>query len=98
MELLHGAGGLAVLAHPAEIENLPLVNTLLSTIPFDGIEVYHPSAEGKMRQCFLQMAEKYKLLVSGGSDFHGVEGRFPEQLGIFKVYAEKVNIIQKMLK
>ncbi len=98
VELLHGAGGLAVLAHPAEIENLPLVNTLLSTIPFDGIEVYHPSADEKMQQCFLQMAQKYKLLVSGGSDFHGVEGRFPEQLGIFKVYAEKVNIIQKMLK
>ena len=98
VELLHGAGGLAVLAHPAEIENLPLVNTLLSTIPFDGIEVYHPSADEKMQQCFLQMAEKYNLLVSGGSDFHGVEGRFPEQLGIFKVYAEKVNIIQKMLK
>ena len=48
VELLHGAGGLAVLAHPAEIENLPLVNTLLSTIPFDGIEVYHPSADEKI--------------------------------------------------
>ena len=43
------------MAHPAEIENLPLVNTLLSTIPFDGIEVYHPSADEKMQQCFLQM-------------------------------------------
>ena len=59
------------MAHPAEIENLPLVNTLLSTIPFDGIEVYHPSADEKMQKCFLQMAQKYKLLVSGGSDFHG---------------------------
>lgn len=52
----------------------------------------------KNEAMLLQMAEKYKLLVSGGSDFHGVEGRFPEQLGVFKVYSEKVNIIQTMLK
>ncbi len=97
-ELIHGAGGLAVLAHPAEIEDLPLVNTLLKNIKFDGIEVYHPSADEKMQQYFRELAEKYQLLVSGGSDFHGVEGRFPEKLGIFKVYSDNVSIIQKMME
>lgn len=47
VRLLHEAGGLAVLAHPAEIENLDLVNKLLANISFDGIEVYHPSADAK---------------------------------------------------
>lgn len=41
--LLHQAGGLAVLAHPSEVENRQLVQTLLRNIDFDGIEVYHPS-------------------------------------------------------
>ena len=64
----------------------------------DGLEVYHPSADEKMQQYFAQLAAKYKLLTSGGSDFHGVEGRFPEQLGVFKVDSDKVSIIQTMVK
>lgn len=96
--LLHQADGIAVLAHPAEIENLQLVNTLLSTIPFDGIEVYHPSADARMQQYFTGLAHKYHLLTSGGSDFHGVEGRFPEQLGVFKVYSENLSIIPTLVK
>ena len=98
VELLHGAGGIAVLAHPAELENLPLVEMLLKNIPFDGIEVYHPSADEKLQQHFAQLAQKYNLLTSGGSDFHGVEGRFPEQLGVFKVESSKVDIIKTMIK
>lgn len=98
VSLLHEAGGIAVLAHPAEIENLNLVNTLLTNIAFDGLEVYHPSADEKMQQYFAQLAAKYNLLTSGGSDFHGVEGRFPEQLGVFKVDSDKVSIIQTMVK
>lgn len=98
VQLLHQAGGIAVLAHPAEIEDLPLVNKLLANIPFDGIEIYHPSADERMQQYFLGLAAKYKLLTSGGSDFHGVEGRFPEQLGVFKVYSENVSIVKTMLK
>ena len=100
------------MAHPAEIENLNLVNTLLTNIAFDGLEVYHPSADEKMQQYFAQLAAKYNLLTSGGSDFHGVEGlltsggsdfhgvegRFPEQLGVFKVDSDKVSIIQTMVK
>lgn len=98
VQLLHQAGGIAVLAHPAEIEDLLLVNKLLANIPFDGIEVYHPSADEKMQRYLICLADKYKLLTSGGSDFHGVEGRFPEQLGVFKVYSENVSIIKTILK
>lgn len=98
VQLLHQAGGIAVLAHPAEIENIALVNTLLTNIPFDGIEIYHPSADEKMQQYFAGLAAKYNLLTSGGSDFHGVEGRFPEQLGVFKVYSEKITVVKTMLK
>ncbi len=98
VRLLHEAGGIAVLAHPAEIENLQLVNMLLTNIAFDGIEVYHPSADEKMQQYFAQLAQEKQLYISGGSDFHGVEGRFPEQLGVFKVDSSKTSIIQTMVK
>lgn len=91
--LLHQAGGLAVLAHPSEVENRQLVQTLLRNIDFDGIEVYHPSADSKAQQYWLELAREFGLMASGGSDFHGVSGRFPEQLGIFEVLYTNVKSV-----
>ena len=43
--LIHAAGGIAVLAHPSELADASLPERLLRTVPFDGLEVYHPSAD-----------------------------------------------------
>lgn len=84
--LIHKAGGLAVLAHPTEIANDALALNLLDTIPFDGVEVYHPSARTKERQEVLKKwAASRNLFITGGTDFHGVEDRFPNKLGMWKV-------------
>ncbi len=83
--LIHAAGGLAVLAHPSELEDAGLARRLLAEYAFDGLEVYHPSASEEQQQQWLQLARARGLYVSGGSDFHGVAGRFPEHLGVFKV-------------
>lgn len=91
--LLHQAGGIAILAHPSELESQALVKTLVQEINFDGIEVYHPSADQKAQQYWLQLAKERQLLVSGGSDFHGVSGRFPEKLGIFEVLYTNVKSV-----
>lgn len=86
IQLIHQAGGLAFLAHPCEINSKETAEELLSTLPFDGVEVYHPSVKTPEDQAWvLNLAEKFRLKRSGGSDFHGTKGRFPEQIGIFKV-------------
>lgn len=86
VELIHNAGGIAVLAHPSELSDDQLPENLLKNIPFDGIEVYHPSAaENNDYTKWRALAEKYKLLVGGGSDFHGIPDRFPVTLGVWKV-------------
>lgn len=79
--LIHEAGGLAFLAHPSLIQK-GLAKVL--TFPFDGIEVYHPKNRGRYDE-FLAVAAQKGWMVSGGSDFHGVPGRFPEQTGVFSV-------------
>ena len=84
--LIHAAGGVAVLAHPG------LLNHTLSQVlahPFDGIEVFHPNNRGRFDE-FLALAHKHHWLISGGSDFHGVSGRFPETLGLFSVQEQQV--------
>ena len=67
--------------HPAEVENDGLVLRLLETLPYDGLEIYHPSARDKnIRAFWMREAVEHSLLVTGGSDYHGNAGRFPEQL------------------
>lgn len=79
--LIHQSGGLAVQAHPAEVGNDGLVLHLLETLPYDGLEIYHPSARDKnIRAFWMREAVEHNLLVTGGSDYHGNAGRFPEQL------------------
>lgn len=86
IDLIHRAGGLAVLAHPALVKK-GLDQVL--THPFDGIEVYHPKNRGRYDE-FLAIAREKHWLVSGGSDFHGVSGRFPEEVGVFTVQSDLV--------
>ena len=91
VSVIQQAGGLAVQAHPEEIGNRELALRLLDTLPYDGLEVYHPSARDTALQDFwLQAARERSLLVTGGSDFHGSPGRFPEQLAEWPVSREKV--------
>lgn len=95
VSLIHQAGGIAVLAHPSEIEDKNLPEQLVTDYPFDGIEVYHPSADREAQQHWLNIAKSHKLMVSGGSDFHGIPDRFPAELGIFKVeYANVAQVIE----
>lgn len=97
IQLLHDAGGVAVLAHPSELNDKILVDELLNKFKFDGIEVYHPSADEKDTEYWQQTAVKRQLLTSGGSDFHGLPDRFPDKLGIFQIDGEKINIISDII-
>lgn len=70
--LLHRAGGIGVLAHPAQ--NLQGDYAFLECLieaGIDGIEAYS-SYHGRTEAAFFDnMAQEHKLLVTCGSDFHG---------------------------
>ena len=67
------AGGLPVLAHPAVSRAEGLVAELVDA-GLVGIEVYHSEHDAVARGRLLALAEEYRLLVTGGSDFHGHRG------------------------
>lgn len=70
IELIHQAGGLAVMAHPG-------LNRADEAIPgmveagLDGIECFHTKHSTATAEHYLEMANGYQLLVTGGSDCHG---------------------------
>jgi predicted metal-dependent phosphoesterase TrpH len=84
--LIKKAGGIPVLAHPGLIGNDNIVLNLIN-IGILGLEVYHPTHNELQIQKYLDMANQYRLLVTGGSDFHAVPNRFPEKLGLFTIPA-----------
>jgi predicted metal-dependent phosphoesterase TrpH len=76
VELIHRAGGVASLAHPARLkrgEPLASAETLAPLIDqgFDAIEAWQWIPDGWGSRHYLGVAEKLGLLVSGGSDDHG---------------------------
>ena len=83
VEVIHQAGGQAVLAHPKLVENDSLVENICQKV--DGIEVFYPNHQPQDIQLYLSFAEKYNLLIVGGSDFHGVTSRFVDALGEFTI-------------
>lgn len=72
---IHDSGGIAVMAHPfatePEIERLEKTVKTLSDEGLDGIEVFHPSASADQQNVLLSLAAKFRLIISGGSDYHG---------------------------
>jgi hypothetical protein len=70
VELIHQAGGLAVMAHPGLNRTDEIIPDLVAA-GLDGIECFHTKHSTAMAERYLEIAEKHHLLVTGGSDCHG---------------------------
>jgi len=70
VELIHQAGGLAVMAHPGLNRTDEIIPALVDA-GLDGIECFHTKHSTAMAERYLEIAEKHHLLVTGGSDCHG---------------------------
>jgi predicted metal-dependent phosphoesterase TrpH len=69
--LIHEAGGVAVMAHPALVPDYRAMVQRLLPAGLDGVEVYHPDNNENVRLNLRGMAQQHGLLITGGSDFHG---------------------------
>ena len=86
VEVIHQAGGIAVLAHPLLVHDDEIVEKICAKV--DCLEIYYPAHKPQDVQRYKIMATKYNLMVSGGSDFHGSASRFVSRLGEFTVADE----------
>ena len=96
IELIHRAGGLAVMAHPALNRNDDVIPAVVEA-GLDGIEVFHTKHNPAANKRYMDIAKKYKLLVTGGSDCHGMSKGRP-LIGTVKLdysYVEKLFAAKK---
>ncbi len=79
-DLTHRCGGLAFLAHPGKsMRNKFLYEMIRNGL--DGIEVVHPSHSRRVQQKYAGLAGAYDMLMSGGSDYHGLRPFDEQNLG-----------------
>jgi len=75
LQLIHGAGGLAVMAHPDSLKlddaELAVELKRLRGLGLDGVECYYSQHTMERTDVLLEMARAAGLLATGGSDFHG---------------------------
>jgi phosphoribosyl 1,2-cyclic phosphate 1,2-diphosphodiesterase len=66
-------GCLAVIAHPAKSSCLSIVGDLVK-VGLDGLEINHPDHQEVEKIEIHEVANRYDLVLSGGSDYHGIYG------------------------
>ncbi|MGE0086045.1 MAG: PHP domain-containing protein [Desulfococcaceae bacterium] len=76
ISMIRNAGGTAVLAHPGLLK--PLITFSfekmlchLRETGLGGIEVWYPEHSAEQTVYYAQMADRYGLIKTGGTDFHG---------------------------
>ena len=68
MRLIHEAGGVAVLAHPLGIVD---VIGWLAGKGLDGLEAYYPDYSPEVSEQLAAISQRYGMIATGGSDYHG---------------------------
>ncbi|OCT12237.1 phosphatase [Paenibacillus pectinilyticus] len=87
------AGGVPVLAHPGQYRSFEAVPELVDA-GLQGIEVWHPLHGPEDEVKARDFADMYKLVMTGGSDFHGFYGEKVVALGSKSPGLDTVQLIQ----
>lgn len=72
VHMIHAAKGVAVLAHPGLLPDPEAMVRRLIPYGLDGVEVTHPSNSESVRLQMRALAREFSLIMTGGSDFHGL--------------------------
>lgn len=104
ISLIKNSNGIPVIAHPKslELEEKEFLELLKDMINcgLKGIEVYHSSHSKEEMDYYLKIANKFNLLISGGSDYHGINTKPDIELGIGKgnLKIKKLSLVDELNK
>ncbi len=84
------AGGIPVLAHPGQFQNFDAVEEWVN-LGLEGIEVSHPLHNKEDEHKAKDLAKKFNLIQTGGSDFHGFYSDTNSKIGSHTTKPEEFN-------
>lgn len=86
LKCLNEAGWVSILAHPTRsITGIIAIKELISKLKLfglRGVECFHPCINQELSKVLIEFCRKEKLLISGGSDYHGKENMENGEIGI----------------
>ena len=98
LDLIKTCRGVVVLAHPSVYHSMELARELIAAGRLDGVEVYHPRNTPEDKAELLQLAREHDLIVTGGTDFHGLNTNAPRPIGTFYTQDEMIQRIADTAK
>jgi predicted metal-dependent phosphoesterase TrpH len=91
VELIHDAGGVAVIAHPywdvsepAQVRDL--VERLVNDVGLDGVEAFYPPHTAEQTKHLLELCDEFDLVPTASSDFHGPTHKTFSRFGAYDTY------------
>jgi len=90
IDIIRRAGGVASLAHPSRVncQSTLELSTLVSglvDVGLGAIEVQHPDHSPEQSQLYAGLADRYRLAMTGGSDFHSLGRTISRGTGFAKL-------------
>jgi predicted metal-dependent phosphoesterase TrpH len=89
IEIVSEAGGVASLAHPGLVRDDLFVERLAAGGRLPAIEVFHSEHDRASTDRYLALARRFKLIATGGSDFHCDQPESTRTLGAIGVPVEE---------
>jgi hypothetical protein len=91
VELIHDAGGAAVIAHPYwdvkdPVQVRDLVERLVADAGLDGVEAFYPPHTAEQTKHLLELCDEFGLVPTGSSDFHGPTHKTFSRFGAYDTY------------
>lgn len=93
IKVIERLGGVSVIAHPHSIKNERILEDLIK-MGIEGLEVYHSDHSKRTSEYFLKLARNYGLIVTGGSDCHGLR-KEKELMGTISVPYDVVEELRR---
>ena len=87
IELIHEAGGVAVIAHPYwDISEPDEVDDLIRSLGADGVETFYPTHSEEQTIHLLGLCREMNLIPTGSSDYHGPTHKTFASFGAYDTY------------
>jgi 3',5'-nucleoside bisphosphate phosphatase len=86
-EIIHGAGGSAVLAHPFwDMDDPGEVAALIGDLDLDGVECFYPAHDRAQTKFLVELCRERGLAATASSDFHGPNHKMFNSFGAYATY------------
>jgi len=97
IDIIHEVGGFAVFAHPGLARLDEHLHEFIA-MGLDGVEAYHTEHSEQDTERYIKLARENNLVVSGGSDCHGIQSTHGLRLGTVYVSDEVVDDLERMIE